>query len=199
MLLSVLTASVIAVFLQNHQPLEVLNNILFGFKLSNHSLLQNIIVGGGIISMLKTCFVVFVACALAGILEGIRSFDGIKDLFVKMELTGPLRYVLTTVISTLTAAFGCTQSIAVVMTDEIMKDCYKKEENYQFALDIENSCILTSALIPWNIAALFCTTTLNVNMYGFIPYAFYPYSFPIVYFLYLWLREKIKALTPARI
>jgi Na+:H+ antiporter, NhaC family len=199
MLLSVLAASVIAVFLQNHQPLEVLNNILFGFKLSNHSLLQNIIIGGGIISMLKTSFVVFVACALAGILEGIRSFDEIKGLLVKMELTGPLLYVLTTVISTLTAAFGCSQSIAVVMTDEIMKDCYKNEENYQFALDIENSCILTSALIPWNIAALLCTTTLNVSMNGFIPYAFYLYMFPIVYFLYLWATRKLSASKLARI
>jgi Na+:H+ antiporter, NhaC family len=144
--------------------------------------------------MLKTCFVVFTACSLAGILEGIRAFDGIKNLLVNMKLTGPLLYGLTTVISTMTAAFGCTQSIAVVMTDEIMKDCYKKEENYQFALDIENSCILTSALIPWNIAALLCTATLSVSMYGFVPYAFYLYMFPIVYFLYFWLKEKSKCI-----
>ena len=193
MLLSVLAASVIAVF-QGDQPLQVLNNILFGFRLDTHSLLQNIIVGGGITSMLKTCFVVFTACALAGILEGIRTFDGIKALLVNMKLTGPLLYGLTTLISTLTAAFGCTQSIAVVMTDEIMKNCYKKEENYQFALDIENSCILTSALIPWNIAALLCTTTLGVSMYGFIPYAFYLYMFPIIYFLYFWHKEKLKCI-----
>jgi Na+:H+ antiporter, NhaC family len=194
MLLSVLVASVIAVFVQGYQPLQVLNNILFGFRLNNHSLLQNIIEGGGITSMLKTCFVVFTACSLAGILEGIRAFDGIKNLLVNMKLTGPLLYGLTTVISTMTAAFGCTQSIAVVMTDEIMKDCYKKEENYQFALDIENSCILTSALIPWNIAALLCTATLSVSMYGFVPYAFYLYMFPIVYFLYFWLKEKSKCI-----
>jgi Na+:H+ antiporter, NhaC family len=194
MLLSVLVASVIAVFVQGYQPLQVLNNILFGFRLNNHSLLQNIIEGGGITSMLMTCFVVFTACSLAGILEGIRAFDGIKNLLVNMKLTGPLLYGLTTVISTMTAAFGCTQSIAVVMTDEIMKDCYKKEENYQFALDIENSCILTSALIPWNIAALLCTATLSVSMYGFVPYAFYLYMFPIVYFLYFWLKEKSKCI-----
>jgi NhaC family Na+:H+ antiporter len=194
MFLSVLVASVIAVFVQSHPPLQVLNNILFGFRLDSHNILQNIIEGGGITSMLKTCIVVFTACSLAGILEGIRTFDSIKDFLVKMNLTGPLLYCLTTIIGTMTAAFGCTQSIAVVMTDELMKDCYKKEESYQFALDIENSCILTSALIPWNIAALLCTTTLSVSMCGFVPYAFYLYMFPIVYFLYFWLTEKSKCI-----
>jgi len=192
MLLSVLAASIIAVFVQGHQPLHVLNNILFGFKLDTDSPLQNIIVGGGITSMLKTCIVVFTACSLAGILEGIRTFEDINDFLVNMKLTGSLRYGLTTVISTVTAAFGCTQSIAVVMTDEIMRGCYKKEENYQFALDIENSCILTSALIPWNIAALLCTATLSVSMYDFVSYAFYLYIFPIVYFLHFWLKENVK-------
>ena len=194
MLLSVLAASVIAVLVQGYTPIQVINNILLGFRLDSHSLLRNIIEGGGVISMLKTCFVVFTACSLAGILEGIRAFDSIKYLLHNLKLTGPLLYALTTILSTLTATFGCTQSIAVVMTEEIMKDCYEDEENYQFALDIENSCILTSALIPWNIAALFCTTTLGVSMYGFIPYAFYLYIFPIIYFLNYSLKGKLKCI-----
>lgn len=189
MLYGILVASVMAVFVQRHQPLQVVHTILFGFSLDTHSPLQDIFEGGGIISMLKASFVVFAACALAGILEGIKTFDSIKNLLVNMKLKGHMLYGLTAFISTMTAAFGCSQSIAVVMTDEIMKDCYKKEENYQFALDIENSCILTSALIPWNIAALICTATLNVSMYGFVPYAFYLYTFPIVYFLYFWFKE----------
>lgn len=189
MLWSVLSAAAITVFVQGQQPLQALNNILFGFKLDTPGLLRTIFAGGGITSMLKTCLVVFTACSLAGILEGIQAFKDIKDFLVNLKLTGSRLYGLTTVIGTITAAFGCTQSIAVVMTDEIMKGCYKKEENYQFALDLENSCILTSALIPWNIAALLCTSILSVNMYGFVPYAFYLYMFPIVYFLYFSLHS----------
>ncbi|MGD8192855.1 Na+/H+ antiporter NhaC family protein [Brevibacillus ginsengisoli] len=189
MLMSILVASMIALFVQGDQPLQVLHSVIFGFSLDPQNPLQNIIEGGGVTSMLKASFVILIACALAGIFEGIRAFDGIKNLLINMKLKGHKRYGLTTFISTLTAAFGCSQSIAVVMTDEIMKDCYKKEENYQFALDIENSCILTSALIPWNIAALICTATLNVSMYSFVPYAFYLYIFPIMYFVYYWFKE----------
>jgi NhaC family Na+:H+ antiporter len=191
MLISVLTAFVVAVTIQGLPPLEVLNSILFGFKLDTPSVLTNIIKGGGVSSMVNSCFVVFVACSLAGILEGINAFDGIKYLLNKLKTGGALLYALTAIIGTLTAAFGCSQSIAVVMTEEIMKDCYSNGENYQLALDIENSCILTSALIPWNIAALLCTTTLGVNMYGYIPYAFYLYMFPLLYFLQYRLKEKL--------
>jgi Na+:H+ antiporter, NhaC family len=198
MVLSMLTAAILGIFVQGHAPLKVLNYILFGFILDNHNILQNIIKGGGVASMLKTSFVVFIACDLAGIFEGMQIFEGIKTKLANMKLTGSLLYALTTLISTITAAFGCTQSIAVIMTDEIMKDCYKKEENYQFALNIENSCILTSALIPWNIAALICTTTLNVNMYGFVPYAFFLYIFPLVHFLHLFSKEKSERLKTNR-
>ena len=191
MVLSMLVAAIVGILVQGHTPFQVLNYIILGYKLDDHNLLHNIIKGGGIVSMLKTCLVVYIACALAGILEGIKTFDGIKKILANMKLTGSLLYGLTTLISTITAAFGCTQSIAVILTDEIMKSCYKKEENYQFALNIENSCILTSALIPWNIAALLCTTILNVNMYGFVPYAFFLYIFPLVHFLDLFLREKL--------
>lgn len=191
MLLSMFTASIISIVLQGYGLFKVLNDILFGFKLDSHNMLFNIIKGGGVNSMLKACVVVFIACALAGILEGMQVFSSIKTRLAGMKLTGSLLYGMTAIIGTITAAFGCTQSIAVVMTEEIMKNCYQKDENYQFALDMENSCILTSALIPWNIAALICTTTLNVNMHGYIPYAFYLYSFPILHFSYLFVKEKL--------
>ena len=115
----------------------------------------------------------------------------LKKTLANMKLKGSLLYSLTTLISTITAAFGCTQSFAVILTDEMMKNCYENEENYQLALNIEDSCILTSALIPWNIAALLCTTILNVNMYGFVPYAFFLYIFPLVHFSYFFFKEKL--------
>ena len=192
MLFSMISASIVAVFVQGLHPVKVLEDIVFGLKLGQFDPLRNILEGGGIESMSKACMAIFTACCLAGILEGINAFEGIKNYLMRLRLSGLLLYVLTTVISTMTAAFGCTQSIAVVMTDEIMKGCYHKEGKYKFALDIENSCILTSALIPWNIAAMICTATLSVSMYGFIPYAFYLYIFPISNLLQIVFKDGAK-------
>ena len=79
MVLSILAAAIVGILVQGHDPLQVLKYIILGYRLDDHNILYNIIKGGGITSMLKTCFVVYIACALAGILEGIRTFDGIKE------------------------------------------------------------------------------------------------------------------------
>ena len=184
-LFSILSASVLAVFFQHHQLIQVIQYVVFGFKLNNPSPLQAIIQGGGIVSMLKASLVIVVSFSLAGIFEGIQMFDNSKKLLLNLRLTRSSLFGVTTIVSSITAAFGCNQSIAVVMTKEIMKDSYESNNsnNYLFALDLENSGILISALIPWNIAALVPTTALNVSTTGYLPFAFYLYITPIVYFL----------------
>jgi len=182
--ISIVAAFVLAVFFQHYEVKEVVQYMVFGFKLNSNSPLANIIKGGGIVSMLKVCLVVFVSCSLAGIFEGIKMFDKLKNFLLKKSLKGSSLFGATAMVSTLTAAFGCNQSIAMVMTNEIMKDCYVDTSKYKFALHLENSGILISALIPWNLAAMVPTTTLNVSSTGYLPYAFYLYILPMVYFIY---------------
>ncbi|GIM30360.1 sodium:proton antiporter [Clostridium polyendosporum] len=182
--ISVFIASVIAVLFQNHQFKEVINSMIFGFQTSENSPLHNILRGGGIISMLKPSLVMLVSCSLSGIFKGIKVFDNFKNIVMSKQLTRHKLFSITSIVSIITAAFGCNQTISSVMTNEIMKDCYEDIDKYQFALDLENSGILIAALIPWNIAALVPTTTLNVSTIGYIPYAFYLYILPIVYFIH---------------
>lgn len=182
--ISILSAAVLAILLQNCQLKEVIHSIVFGFQTNDAYPLQNIIKGGGIVSMLKPILVVFVSCSLAGIFEGIKVFDRFKNILINKQLTRHKLFGITSIVSILTAAFGCNQTISSVMTNKIMKDCYEDNDNYQFALDIENSGILISALIPWNIAALVPTTTMNVSAAGYIPFAFYLYILPIIYLIY---------------
>jgi NhaC family Na+:H+ antiporter len=192
--ISILVAIVLAIVFQRYQVEEVLQYMFFGFKLNNNSPLSNIIKGGGVVSMLKVCLVVYVSCSLAGIFEGIKMFDKLKSYLIKRSLTGSRLFGVTAMVSTLTAAFGCNQSIAMVMTNEIMKDCYAGNYKYKFAMHLENSGILISALIPWNLAALVPTTTLNISATGYLPYAFYLYILPMVYLIYCKYWDKPKPL-----
>lgn len=182
MLISVLCAIILSIFLQKYQLGQILKYAFWGFQLDNGSL-QSIIRGGGIFAMLKTSLVIFTSCSLAGIFEGIRIFDRLKNYLLELNLSGDRLFAATSIVSTIAAAFGCTQTIAMIITNEIMGVCYDKEDNYSFSLDLENSGILISALIPWNIAALVPTTTMNVSTAGFLPYAFYIYALPIIYYI----------------
>lgn len=182
-LLSILSAALLAVFFQHLQPEEVMYSLLSGFRARGSALLQSVIKGGGIVSMLKPSLVVFASCSLAGIFKGIKVFERIKGRLMQMQLARHKLFGITSIVSMATAAFGCNQTISSVLTSEIMKDCYEGTDKHQFALHLENSGILIAALIPWNIAALVPTTTLGVSMTGYIPYAFYLYLLPLIYFI----------------
>lgn len=56
------------------------------------------------------------------------------------------------------------------------------------ANDIENTAVVLSPLIPWNIAGLVPATILMTDS-GFIPYAVYLYLLP----LFNWIQFKLTA------
>lgn len=190
MLLSIAAASIIAVTFQQYKPLEALRFIVLGFELNAPGPLQNILKGGGIISMWQAVFVVYISCSLSGVFNGTNMLKSIEEFFMKAKTRYNL-LIYTAIASVVTAAFGCSQTISTILTHNLMSKSYEKNNvsNDHFALDLENTGIVLSALIPWNIAAFVPTMTMGVSSTGFIPYAFYLYLIPILNILYLKFLE----------
>lgn len=134
--------------------------------------------------MYKPAIVVFISCSLAGILETTKALEGV-EIYLEKAKTRSQLFFNTTIVSLFTAAFGSSQAISVVLTSSLMSKAYKKQniDKYDLALDIENTGIVLSALIPWNLAAYIPTTTMDVSAVGYIPYAFYLYLLPIISYL----------------
>lgn len=191
MFLSIALASVLSIYIQDYKINEVLYFILMGFHLDLDNPLYLIIKGGGIISMLRPAIVVFISCSLAGIFEGTKTLQSVEKLLLKANSRSSL-FLYTTIVSILTAAFGSNQSIAAVLTASLMDKAYKQNsiDKYQMALDLENTGIVLSALIPWNLAAFVPTSTMAVSPVGFIPYAFYLYLLPITSYMILRYRKN---------
>lgn len=186
MLASILVASVLALFLQKYRLLEVLKFLFIGFELNASNPLYAIISGGGIVSMAKAGLVIYLACALSGIFEGTDMLKSVEAIFTRAKSHTSL-FAYTSLVSLLTAALGCSQAIAVVLTEQLMADAYSKKgiDKYDLALDLENTAIVLSTFIPWNMAAFVPTTAMNVSRIGFMPYASYLYLVPILSFLAL--------------
>lgn len=191
MFLSIALASILSIYIQDYKINEVLYFILMGFHLDLDNPLYLIIKGGGIISMLRPAIVVFISCSLAGIFEGTKTLQSVEKLLLKANSRSSL-FLYTTIVSILTAAFGSNQSIAAVLTASLMDKAYKQNsvDKYQMALDLENTGIVLSALIPWNLAAFVPTSTMAVSPVGFIPYAFYLYLLPITSYAILRYRKN---------
>ena len=190
MAISVIVGIAIAVFVQGYSLIEVGHFILMGFELESPSSLKSIMAGGGVISMIKISTVVIVSTAFAGIFAGTRTLEFIEAYLTKARTRGDLFFGMT-VISVLSAAFGCTQTIAILLTHQLVEEKYQKEglDNYQLALDLENTVVVLSPLIPWNIAGLVPATVLMTDS-GFIPYAFYLYLIPLLNLIQMKLAKS---------
>lgn len=131
--------------------------------------------------MAKASIVVFISCSLAGIFGRTKMLNKFQDLSLNAQNRFQL-FLYTTVSSILTSILGCSQTISIVLTEQFLKDAYikLKYSREKLSIDLENTAVVIAPLIPWNIAAYVPTTTLNVNFYSYIPYAFYLYLLPII-------------------
>lgn len=173
--------------LQGYSLAAIFRYMLTGFELSTDTSLKDIILGGGIVSMAKVSFVVVISTAFAGVLTETKVLEFVQTYLNKTTTRSEI-FLVTNSIGIASAAFGCTQTIAILLTEKLVKDNYQKKQldNYQLAIDLENSVVVTSPLIPWNIAGLVPATILMTDA-GFIPYAFYLYFLP----LFQYIRMKI--------
>ncbi|WP_289500949.1 Na+/H+ antiporter NhaC family protein [Gloeocapsopsis sp. IPPAS B-1203] len=175
---SIITSLIIGIVLQKYSLVQLLNYAVYGFNLDISSPLTSILKGGGIIDMLKVSIVVIISTALAGMIAGTRVLEFV-EVFLEKSKSRSRLFLGTIVIGTAAAAFGCTQTIAILLTQQLVQESYhQKLDNYQLALDLENTVVVISPLIPWNIAGLVPATVLMTD-WKFIPYTFYLYFLPI--------------------
>lgn len=176
MVISILVGSIIAIFKQETEIIHLLKTLIFGYRLDPSNPLVKILKGGGLVSMLKPSYVIFVSCAMAGILESIGVFEKSQRLFKNVDNRKGL-YLATGISSVASAAFGGNQSIAVVMVNRMMKKVYERlsVDNYELATDISNTAILIAPMIPWNIANFVIANTLELSPVLIVPYASYLY------------------------
>jgi len=195
MSVSIIAALLISIFVQGESLSDCLRYMIYGFSLDKSDPLYTIIKGGGIISMLRTSLIVFLASIIAGIVEETEMLNKIEDITQRADSRyGIFRNVFIT--SIFTAAVGCSQTFAVMLTHLLNKKAYEKNnlDNLSLAMDLENTAILIAALIPWNAALLTPMTILGSDI-SCIPYLAYIYILPVSNLLYLRFRNGRRVLT----
>lgn len=179
MLISIIIGMFLAFILQGYSILHILKYTMVGFSLDNGGELNDIIKGGGILSMLKIALIVMISSAYSGIFEGTQILKEIERVLDTIARRYGI-FTSTIITSLITASLGCTQALAILLTNQLISNTYKKEkrDKYELALDIEDTAVVLSPLIPWNIAGAVPAAALTATA-GFIPFAFYLYLIPI--------------------
>lgn len=191
---SMVTAILVGIFYQNLNLQTLLKVMLLGYYPLNNEVLATMLHGGGLISIVKSFFIVFIASAYGGIFQYTNMLLSFQKLIHQIsEKYGLFSGTLFT--SVLSNCFGCSQTFGVVTTHQFVEETYHKryetEETANVALcsDIGNTAIVIAPLIPWNISSAFPAAVLAVGL-NFIPYMLFLWLTPL---FILFTSKKIKS------
>lgn len=163
---------------------------------SGHEMVDELLSGGGMQSMMWTISLIMCALTFGGILEVSGMMACIANKMLSWaKSTGSL--ILVTVLSCLFVNVLCAdQYLGIALPGKMFKDAYAARglapRNLSRAL--EDSGTVTSALVPWNTCGATMAAFLGVSTFAYAPYAFFNILSPIVSTLYGFLGISIMTL-----
>lgn len=175
MLLSVLLACALCLFVQDSTWTQVLAALVFGYDSPAATQLGAMFSGGGIVSMLRAGAIVLIASSYVGIFEATNMLKNIEGASAVLSRKIGA-YGATLLAGMGTSMLACNQTLAILMTDLLCNRNYTSQK--RLALDIVNTTVLISGLIPWSIACAVPLAIMKADSSAIV-YAFFLYLTPL--------------------
>ena len=179
---SALSALLVTVLVQGRDLLTALRDAVLGY-IPAPGALHDVLSGGGMVSMVTAAVLAVSAGFYAGLLGGMGLLDGATHLVRRMALRVG-RFPACAAVSVLCGMVFCNQSTCAVVNAQLLGGIYDEEGHGagELALDIENSGVVLSPLIPWNISVSIPLAMLGAD-FSAIPYEILLYAIPLCYWL----------------
>lgn len=171
-------AAVLAVWEQGRPLAEVAWSCVAGYVVEQPEL-TGILSGGGLLSMVNGMCIVLLSCASSGILNGAELLEPVKARLERMARRTGL-YVTTAAVSVASAALLCNQSIALVLTGQMMGESFRRsgKEGLLLSQTLGNTAIVLAAVVPWSIAGSVPLEAMGASALA-IPFSFFLFAAPV--------------------
>ncbi len=154
---SILTGAAIAFWIQSVPLNDLLKFLVLGYSPADEELAK-LLSGGGIISMANVLAILCLSSCYAGIFQTTGFLNRLQALMIRLgKKFSPFASVV--VASIITSMISCNQTLAIMLTHQLCKKVEPRAEI--FAIQLENSAVVISPLIPWSIASAVVLTPLN--------------------------------------
>jgi NhaC family Na+:H+ antiporter len=163
---------------------------------TGNTLVDSLLSGGGMGSMLNTIWLIITAMTFGAIMERVGLLNKLVQSLLKFaRSTGSL--ITTTIFTAFgTNCIAADQYIAIVMPGRMFKQEYANRdlapENLSRAL--EDGGTVTSALIPWNTCGAYMQSVLLINPFDYAIYCVFNWLTPIIGMILAFTGFKIKTL-----
>ena len=189
MLVSIGTAAVLSLVVQQTDPFHLLRTVVMGYTAADPEV-GVLLNGGGIFSMVQVMVIVLLSSAYAGIFQKTGLLDRLKDRLgmLSRSLTPFGSVLLASVISAMVA---CNQTLTIMLTHQLCGGI--EPDTKQFAVELENSAVLVAPLVPWSIASAVPLASIGAPSSSVLM-AFFCMGLPLYYLaLQLARRRRPKA------
>lgn len=149
LLASLVSAFVVSVTVQDMEIGAALKTLILGYEAETEAL-RHMMNGGGLVSMLNATAIVCISSAYSGIFAATGLLRSMKEKIAELgEKATP--FGATMITSALTSLISCNQTLAIILTHQLC-DGMEKDKNTA-AINLENTAVVISPLVPWSIAA----------------------------------------------
>ena len=151
MAVSILVSAAISVFWQGNSLRSCVRAMLAGYTAKNPAL-EEVLSGGGVVSMLEVSGILLLSGAMGGVLQGAELLRPLHSRIGK--LSGRIgRFPTMLLLSVAVCAVFCNQTIGIIMLGQLSGALYRADEKKAWMSDIENSVVTVAGLVPWCIAS----------------------------------------------
>ena len=189
MAIDILASLVLTLVLQKTTLMDALRMMLLGYAPADPEL-SAILSGGGVASMLQIVCILLLSSGCSGIFEGTQMLSSVEGAL--RRLCGRIgRFPAMVLTSIATACVFCNQTIGIIMCRQCMGGNYPDTEQgrIELMLDIENSVVTLSGLVPWCIACSVPMGMLGLDVRS-LPFACFLYLIPLCWQLQLRRRAR---------
>jgi len=179
MLLSSLTAAILAVVLQKTSLAEIATALNSGYPAhTGVAAVDKLLSRGGLMSMMETQLVAFTAFSFGGIMQSTGMLSVV--LGKVMKFAGKVwSLVVTTVVTAVVSALVTGSSyLSMIIPGELLAPVYKKKglaaKNLSRIISEAGGIIVP--LIPWSMAGVYITGTIGVAPFTYLPWAIMNYA-----------------------
>jgi len=183
MLLSSFAAGILALIFQKASVTEIATAMNTGYQ-ANTGMedVDRLISRGGMMSMMETQLVAFTAFSFGGIMQSTGLLSIILDRVMKFA-NKIWSIVITTIVSSIiTALITGSSYLSMIIPGELLAPIYKRKKLAAKNLSriIEECGAIIVPLIPWSMAGVYITGTIEVSTFSYLPWAVMNYTAVII-------------------
>ena len=171
---SILSAVPLCLLLQGMDAVSLLRTAVFGYRSADPAVAA-MMDGGGVLSMVRVGAIVCLSSSYAGIFRKTGLLDGLRER-VRLFTARTTDFCGVLATGVLVCMVACNQTLATLLTAQLCED--EARSAADLALDLEDSVIVTAALVPWSIAGAAPLATIGAPTSAML-FACYLYFLPL--------------------